>query len=626
MKKSVKRILSLVMVLAISLSFYVITAEAAATVALSVPATSTVGSTVTVTVKYNSDKIIGAMDGDLEYNNTVLEYVSGSATCNYNDFNFLAGGAGGKVTFSGYKVGSTYKTVTYTFKFKVIKTGSASVSVITTAMSDEVGTDYTALPSKKTDTVTVSDVQKSSNANLKSVDIGVAAQNGAPLGRGTLTPAFNKNTTSYTIKVPYNTYSVSITGYQEDAKAQKPSTTGAWASNAASWERKVTVTAENGTTKTYTFKIVRDKKPDDVSSTPTPTPPPVSSETPSEPDDSLNVIVEDKSYTINTVIGNDKKPAGFISDISSYNGVEIPVYKSNDGKMTVAVLKDGEKKDTFFIYDKDKIQFEKLEITKFNGKDYILANFQNYLENSGNYTAQIVEVFGKQVNCIKKAEDSEFVYLWAVNDEGIGGIYSYDIKEKTIQRADLTENNGNSSNVGNDAVTTVDPLSKNISTEIYVITAAGLILVILIMLVVTFAVLGKNKELKKELKNGRKSSNKLENKPTETPAEKLFAKQLEEAKIRNEDDLISLFDEQDEMTSIQENQEFLVIQNKPMFEETAEEKTEAEEMPIFKESIDETDKENDALFDEKELEAKLFKSSVPEKTEPKIEMFKDDIE
>lgn len=616
MKKTLKAVLSFVIILAVCLSVFVTNVSAAANVALSAPTSIAVGETITVTVKYTGDRAIKGLDTWLEYDKTVLQYVPNSATwtagamVNAND-------PGGIVKVSWLFTDSTLKTITFTYKLKAIKAGAANVSVITDSLShDKLGTPETP-PAKKSVTVSVVNYVASSNNNLKSVDIGVGAENGASLGRGTLTPAFNKNTTTYTLKVPYNTHSVSLTGNKEDPKATTK-VGGAWASNADKWTRTITVTAENGATKVYTFNIVREAKPN------TPPPPPVSSDpVVSEPeiDENLQVIVDDETYYINTVLSDNNKPSGFTASISTYNGVEIPVFVSADGKMKVALLTNGEKEDSLFIYNSEKINFTKVDYIDFGGKKYIPDDFTIYTDEYSEYVAAESEIFGKNINSFKVEEASEYLYFWAVNPEGVGTVYSYDTIEKTMQRANLTVNENTSSNDEIVGAPAVDPLSKGISPVTFAITVAILVAIILALIVVTFVALGKAKEAK--YSHHHSHSHRSEKKEPEqeeikeSPSEKLFQKQLEEAKKRNDEaDSISLFNDEDKFP-VEEAKEESLTEEAPTEEALTEE---AE--PHETESVEEKTEEAD--FDEKALEEMLFPNGIPEKAEEELKIFDDE--
>lgn len=83
------------------------------------------------------------------------------------------------------------------------------------------------------------------------------------VSNATLNPAFDPNTTFYTAQVPYNVTKLDITAKpnQDGAKVSinNPQLSAGGATNIT-----ITVTAENGTTKTYTISVTRGRDPDYV--------------------------------------------------------------------------------------------------------------------------------------------------------------------------------------------------------------------------------------------------------------------------------------------------------------------------------------------------------------------------
>lgn len=111
--------------------------------------------------------------------------------------------------------------------------------------------------SEKTYTINVTRKDnRSGNNNLASL--------GVPAGQ--LSPAFNKNTLEYSLSVPFSVSSLNVSAAAEDPKAK----VSVYNTNLVSEETvdvKVTVTAENGGSKTYTIHTLRGKDPNKVLST-----------------------------------------------------------------------------------------------------------------------------------------------------------------------------------------------------------------------------------------------------------------------------------------------------------------------------------------------------------------------
>ena len=82
----------------------------------------------------------------------------------------------------------------------------------------------------------------------------------------TLSPSFSSGTTSYSTSVDYSVSSLKLNYTTKDSKA-KVSVSGNTLVVEETVEVKITVTAENGSTKTYTIKATRGKDPNKVLST-----------------------------------------------------------------------------------------------------------------------------------------------------------------------------------------------------------------------------------------------------------------------------------------------------------------------------------------------------------------------
>jgi sulfatase modifying factor 1 len=103
-------------------------------------------------------------------------------------------------------------------------------------------------------TETPSETPKSNNANLKSLTVST----------GSLSPEFDETRIIYSVAVPYETTSLTITGKTADSKAtMEPENGVVTVDNLEVGETKETikVKAEDGTEKTYTVRINRDLGP-----------------------------------------------------------------------------------------------------------------------------------------------------------------------------------------------------------------------------------------------------------------------------------------------------------------------------------------------------------------------------
>ncbi len=216
---------------------------------------ATLGSNVTIYVRVNSlngNSIVSA-GGDINYDTSYLEYVSAQNLTDWsnNSRKVRDGLYRNNVMDNSMENPITSDKATYSVTFKTLKEGSTTVtfSGVEIANSSEI---LNSSSSNKTVTINISNGsstdQKSNNANLSGITVS----------KGTLSPAFNKDTTGYTVNVENSVNSISIGATKEDTKANMTGDTGTKSLSEGNNIFSIKVTAEDGTTsKTYTIKVVR---------------------------------------------------------------------------------------------------------------------------------------------------------------------------------------------------------------------------------------------------------------------------------------------------------------------------------------------------------------------------------
>lgn len=293
------------------------------------------GNTITVTVKY-SGATYGSVATDVNYDKSYLEFQSCSAT---------SGGGGGKVTVS--MVDTNKSSLSFTIKFKALKAGTTNVNVETVEAYNMDGEELSA--ATKSSKITISDpsTAASSNANLSTLKVS----------SGTLSPAFSANTTSYKVKVANSVTSCTLTVKTADSKATYK-ISGSSSLKVGDNVRKITVTAENGTTKTYTITINRAEKSSSGSSG-------NDSQQTTKPEadkrpDTLETTVGGKTYIICENYDSKDIPQGFTMTVADFGKYEIPVFKDKELKYTVALLENKESgEEMWAFYDEKSDAFSK---------------------------------------------------------------------------------------------------------------------------------------------------------------------------------------------------------------------------------------------------------------------------
>lgn len=406
-----KRIITVILTAAVMLQLFIISASAASA-SLSVSASSlSIGDTLTVTVTFsNGSSSIGAVEGYLSFDSSVIEYTSGNNT---------SLSSGSKVKMVGIGDGSS-STVKFTVKFKCKAAGTSSLSLSGTVLDYETESSSSVSASKS---VTVKGASAlSSDATLKSL-VG---------SYGSLTPAFSPSVTSYSVTVPNNVTVYTITANTNHSGA-KTTYSGSKELKVGVNTRSVTVTAEDGVTKkTYTIKITRKEGDASSGSNVTSSKAEASSGGTSSIVPSSEFTIGDKGYSLldewpaDTVL-----PAGFAADEYAYGERTIAALKSNGGTVLIYAA-DEYGEGCFVIYDEETGVFSDFTALEYNGESYMLTERDRTNAVPVGFSSGETELLGKTVSVWTDSEGRMLIY--AVSTDGSKGFYLYDEQTGVIER------------------------------------------------------------------------------------------------------------------------------------------------------------------------------------------------
>jgi len=330
MKNTRKIIRFLSSTIACSLVLCIITAatvRADATVKITASGKTEVGDTITVTLIVGGEGNYSGFDGAISYESQFLSYVSGSLKPGVYPFGFKSFD-----DVSGFSVADAIieNGTLLTAEFKCLKPGTSTISC-SVKMSTQAATDLPTVSASTTVNITTP-IPKSSNANLASLAISP----------GTLSPAFSAGTQSYSATVGGTATKITVSAAPADAKSTV-SLNGVQNKLVDGLNTvKITVTAENGSTKVYTIAVTKTAGP-----TPTPSPTPV-------PLPLMKYSGAD--YTILLAGTADAIPEGFAAGTAKYQNVDIPVLQKTlgdavDASVMTIVLLAGDTKTAYFVYD-----------------------------------------------------------------------------------------------------------------------------------------------------------------------------------------------------------------------------------------------------------------------------------
>lgn len=338
-------------------------AFAAATASISGGGNYKVGQTVTIKFTY-SGASYGTAKVIFRYDTSVLQFKNCSGTY---------GETSGVTPVSLSSGGSN--TLGCTLTFKAVGTGNTTVKAETEELYDIDENDLSSSVSTKSTTVSVTNpsTQVSSNANLSSMSVSA----------GSLSPSFSPSVTSYTINVGSDVSVCTISAKAQDSKATI-SVSGSKNLKAGKNVRSVTVTAENGSTKTYTITIYKAEGTTGGNDKEDPDLPDEQPETPEE----IKITLGGKEYVLDENISENNIPEGFTITSAMYGQQEIPVIKDSQLKYTFALLKDGETGDSrwFFFNEENDTFSSSVEISSEDAMKYaqlVAAEDTNGSEPSG---------------------------------------------------------------------------------------------------------------------------------------------------------------------------------------------------------------------------------------------------
>lgn len=337
----------------------------------------TIGNTIKVKVTVSSTDTLGTWRYGLSYDKSKLSLISGDTSIvDYGD--------------------GTYKSKTYSYKFKAIATGSAKITIDNPKISDWNTESYIQTSAGNL-TLTVKEVvviNYSSDNNLKSLSIDGF----------NISPAFNKNTLEYNVTLKPTTTSIKVNATLSDSKA-KLSGVGEVEVKEGNNQINVVVTAENGTSKTYVINAVVPEK------------------------DPIEHKFGEKNYNILRKLP-ENVPINFSNATLKFNDEEIPCLQNQTLNITLIYLRNSKNEENFYIYDEknDKVTLYN-QIDNNETSVYVLNNIENI---KGLYKTSL-KIHGEVVDAYQIKLGSKDYIIKARNvSTGKENLYVYDQDNKTI--------------------------------------------------------------------------------------------------------------------------------------------------------------------------------------------------
>lgn len=314
--------------------------------------------------------------------------------------------------------------------------------------------------------------KKSSNASLGSLVISA----------GTLSPEFSAATKDYTATVDYSCSSLAVTANPADSKASVTSVTGNDSLEVGENTVSVVVTAEDGSTSTYNIVVTRRAEDDP--------------ENADKQDNWKKFDINGTEWTMVNDIPEDVVPEGFEHSKTVIDGLEYNTLHGTFGDITLVYLQS-ESGNGLFVYD--AAQNAAYEFVRINSESHFIVVLLPKVDDvPEGYNEVSLSIEGKGVATAyqtkaEKTDDKtkDFYLVYAINDNGESGWYTYDSVDGTYMRTELST--PTVAQEEND--TTKSELVPGIANK-YLVLAAILVLIIVILLLLLIVSAVKNRKYK----------------------------------------------------------------------------------------------------------------------------------
>ena len=361
----------------------------------------TLNNTFTVKVTVSSTDILGSWEFNLNYDKSKLSIQSGQTD----------------LTVREWAREGNSKTKTYTYKFKAIATGTANITIDNAKIGDWDTVQYIKVTTSNL-SLSIKEpviINYSSDNNLKSLSVDDFE----------ITPAFNKSNLEYNLTVTATTTKIKINALVNDSKA-KVSGSGEVEVKEGTNTFNIVVTAENGTTKTYTLIVVVPEK-DPIKHVFRIDTGNIDKKAPKNAQIAYGYKTEEFSILRKLP---ENLPFNFASSTIKFDEEEVPVMQNEKLNLTLLYLRNKNNKDAFYIYNK-----ENDSVTLYN--EVVNNELHIYLEGQTKSIDNLIPVKviinGEELNAYQIREKSKDYIVYGTNIvTGEKAFYVYDKDNQTI--------------------------------------------------------------------------------------------------------------------------------------------------------------------------------------------------
>lgn len=315
----------------------------------------------------------------------------------------------------------------YYIKLSALNVGTSTITVTPSGVSDSEG-NYVAL-SPKTIRITVSlPREKSNDNNLRSLSIEGFD----------ITPEFSKDIQAYNVVVPEDTKNINVKATPNESHATVKGV-GNIAVSSGINTINVVVKSETGLEKIYSINVeVKDNNP-------------------------INVIVDEKEYSLVKIKENLPKSEGFIEGKITINGYQIPTYENKIADIILVGLKDNNGNISLYSYSGGK--YTLYNEIKLDNLLLIPTEFEEKLD----LLKTSITINNKEFDAYKYSAKSDCVIISAKSlNTGKTALYLYDTINNTAIKYDAAF---------------INEINDTLSNYTYIIIAFAIALFIMFILI-----------------------------------------------------------------------------------------------------------------------------------------------
>ena len=420
-----------------------------------------VGSTISVTLSGRASADNAVWTGKLNYDSSKLRLVSGETTPWGEGASFSK-----SYTFKGIAPGSAYVKLSdldVSVDYETALSGSSGACSITVReASSGGGSSNQGTSSNNNNSSANENSNKSSNNKLSSLSIEGAS----------LSPKFSKDTLTYSATVENSTTSVVINASKDDSKATLYGT-GTKELVEGTNKFNITVTAENGSSRTYSILITRSEA------------------------DPIKVKVGKIEYTVLTKLPDEFKiPDGLKEGTTKVEGKSVLALKNEDETLTLVLLREEGKEPKLFVYDEDKLTFIPYNLLKNKNLTLVVLDVEKKLSD---YTIKEIKINDEKVKVLVSDFNDDFILVNALNvDNGKKDYYIYNKDSESYILFDKKIYMPYIKNNKNEKLGLITALKRSGGIPYFVSLVAATSL----FMILSMTLLVKNKKLKKALVTG----------------------------------------------------------------------------------------------------------------------------